>query len=78
MIPTGFGKSAIFQLTPFLLGQRQNSQSTITIVVSPLNSIMEDQVQKLCAAGIPACFLNMTCTNGETYKFLTTSRGATS
>ena len=38
LLPTGFGKSLIFQLTPFL------SDDNVTIVIGPLNSILKDQV----------------------------------
>ena len=69
MLRTGFGKSLIFQLSPFVLGRKIGSEDTITLVISPLNSIMTDQVKKLCSRGIPACSLDMQCTSGESYKF---------
>jgi superfamily II DNA helicase RecQ len=54
VLPTGYGKSVIFQLLPWLLG----SESGIVLVVSPLTSLMQDQVMSLSEKDIKACFLN--------------------
>ena len=70
LLRTGFGKSIIYQLSPFLL--EDEIQDALTIVISPLNCIMQDQVMKLCRQGVKACYLDMKCDNGETYEFKST------
>ena len=67
LLPTGFSKSVIYQLTPFLLEHKV--QDAVTLVISPLNSIMQDQVRNLARRGVKACYLDMRCQSGETYQF---------
>ncbi len=63
IMPTGGGKSLCFQIPALLM-------SGLTIVVSPLISLMKDQVDTLQANGVAAAYLNSSQTREESMQVL--------
>jgi len=68
VLPTGAGKSLCFQV-PALLGDG------LTLVVSPLISLMQDQVRALARRGVPAAYLNRTLSREDRAAVLAAVRG---
>lgn len=58
VMPTGAGKSLCYQVPAMLL-------SGITLVISPLISLMQDQVKALNEAGVDAAFINSSLSEKE-------------
>ena len=63
IMPTGAGKSICYQVPALLL-------PGITLVISPLISLMQDQVKSLNEAGIRAAFINSSLTETQISKAL--------
>ena len=58
VMPTGAGKSICYQIPALLL-------PGVTLVISPLISLMQDQVKSLLESDIPAAFINSSLTEAE-------------
>lgn len=66
LMPTGGGKSLCYQLPAIVSGEYLNKdRNSVTVVVSPLISLMHDQVEQLCQRGINAGLLNGVLTKDE-------------
>jgi ATP-dependent DNA helicase RecQ len=68
VFPTGGGKSLCYQVPAMLL-------DGVTIVVSPLISLMKDQIDALRARGVPARYLNSSLPPGDAEEVLTALAG---
>ena len=58
VLPTGGGKSLCYQVPAMMLPK-------LTVVISPLISLMKDQVDALDARGLPATFINSTLSTSQ-------------
>ena len=62
IMPTGAGKSLCYQLPALVMGAEEGR---VTLVISPLISLMADQVKALNQAGVHAAYINSTLTENQ-------------
>lgn len=68
IFPTGYGKSFIFQILPWFLQKKcESNEPKITVIISPLNSLMKDQIISLRRRKIDACAIDMAGSHGYTF-----------
>lgn len=67
IMPTGAGKSLCYQIPALMM-------DGITLVISPLISLMKDQVSNLNQVGILAAYINSSLTASQYYKVLDLAR----
>jgi ATP-dependent DNA helicase RecQ len=67
IMPTGAGKSVCFQVPALIL-------DGVTLIVSPLISLMKDQVNALVQAGVSAAYINSTLSDAQISKALQNAR----
>ena len=65
LMPTGGGKSLCYQIPAIA---RQRAGLGVSLVISPLISLMHDQVGALHEAGVSAAFLNSSQSHEESYQ----------
>ena len=67
IMPTGAGKSICFQIPALMMGG-------VTLIVSPLISLMKDQVNALIQAGVAAAYINSSLTEKQIHLVLQRAR----
>ena len=72
-LPTGFGKSVCYEALPFVFDFKLRTNAPcLTLVISPLISLMVDQVVSLRRRGVKAAIINTSGTGVEKELLATT------
>ena len=64
-LPTGSGKSFIFQAAPICVNYKKRVNNSVALVISPIKALVDDQVMQLKAKGISASFVRDVNTKDE-------------
>ena len=57
LLPTDYGKSVYYATIPLIFDQLRGNIGSLVVVVSPLNALMNDQVESFKSKGLEAAFL---------------------
>ena len=66
LVPTGFGKSLIYQMAPLVVKEMGLVQHPIVIIVSPLIALIEDQIREAGKLGVTGIFESADQANAPT------------
>lgn len=72
IIPTGYGKTLIFELLPYLMDVKNATEDSMVIVASPLDAIIQQQIDRLgpSATQVTDAFLADSATDPTSYRFV--------
>ena len=57
-LPTGFGKSICYEVLPFIFDKKLGRDNSLVLVISPLVSLMVDQVRSLRSRSVKASVMS--------------------
>ena len=76
VLPTGSGKSVCFAVLPWLFDALRGTEGTsIVVIVSPLNSLMKDQVDSFSRKGLSSVFINSASVKNDPSLSVKVSKG---
>ena len=57
VLPTGYGKSVCYAIIPLIFDQLRGKTGSVVVIVSPLITLMKDQVESFKSKGLEAAFV---------------------